>query len=164
MDLYGKKSISQALLILLNLLIGVGTIITIYVYHNILIQNLGKISQADIIVSLVLITIGTICTFLILFDLRKVVKTLINKNPFTNENVYRLKKISVQCFIISICYVLSIIYNSSGDTYRFIYIDKLGIHTETEPLIFFLAGVFLLILSAVFKQALEYKEENDYTI
>lgn len=44
------------------------------------------------------------------------------------------------------------------------YIYEKGIHTDTELIIFLIAGVFIAILSKIFKEAVKYKEENDYTI
>ncbi|WP_105177381.1 DUF2975 domain-containing protein [Clostridium cagae] len=164
MKLYGKKSISEILVILLNIVILVGAIITVDVYYNTFWTNKDILAKSDGFIIAFLLTIGVICTFLIAIDLKKVAKTLVNKNPFTINNIKNLNKIAIECFIISGCYIGNILYNINKYSYRFINIDNRGIHTDTEPVIFFVAGIFLLILASVFKQALKYKEENDYTI
>lgn len=164
MKLYGKKSISTILVTVLNMIILFGGILTLKVYYTNFWINRDTLPKVDGTVIAILLTIGVICTFSIVLDLRKILKTLVNENPFNWANVIILNKVAIKCFIISGCYIVNILYNMSKYTYRFIYVDNKGIHTDTEPVIFFLAGIFILVLAAVFKKAVKYKEENDYTI
>lgn len=93
---------------------------------------------------------GLFC-LLICHEMRKIFKTLNRRNPFMMDNAVSLKRVSICSFIISICYVVKIIcYNS--------------ILTMVITMIFVILGLFLLVLSEVFKQAVEVKEENDLTI
>ena len=116
------------------------------------------------IITYILFSIGGISIILILFNLRKVVRSLINITPFVKDNVLCLKRISLLSFIISICYALNFVINGQYKNFNIAYIDSSGIHTDIEFLIFFFAGCFILILSEVFKQAVEVKEENEFTI
>ncbi|HCW04918.1 MAG TPA: hypothetical protein DGK91_10605 [Clostridium sp.] len=68
------------------------------------------------------------------------------------------------CFTITACYIINFIINNQFRDFKFILIDEQGILTDIEFLIFFFTGCFILILSQVFKQAIEYKEDNDLTI
>ncbi|KGM93441.1 hypothetical protein Z968_12525 [Clostridium novyi A str. 4552] len=164
MKYYGKKSLSQVLLWMLDIILVVGVGLSILVYYNTFFKNTGNINGKNKIVLGILLTIGVVCIFLIVFELRKIVKTLIKSNPFVWSNVKSLKKISVKCFIIAACYFGNFVASFGKEKYKFIYLDAKGIHTDTEPIIFILAGIFIAILAGVFKKAIEYKEENDFTI
>jgi hypothetical protein len=164
MKLYGKKSIANILGIILNIILVVGIIITTMVYYNTFFANRGTLDETNNFVIGLLMTIGIVCIFLIVFHLKSIVGTLVTGNPFVMKNIKSLNKIAIECFIISGCYLLNFLVNIGKSTYKFIYVDNKGIHTDTELIIFFLAGGFILILSAVIKEALKYKEENEYTI
>lgn len=161
-----SKNMSKTLDIILNLIIVLGLIITAKIYYSIFVEakDNSTLSNTQTIIMILILTIGIISTFLIVFDLKKILKTIIKSNPFVLSNVKSLYKISVECFIITGCYLANILFNFKNHIYKFIYVDSNFIHTDTEPIIFFLAGIFILILAAVFKEAIKYKEENDYTI
>ena len=90
--------------------------------------------------------------------------SLVKANPFVWKNVESLKIVATSCFIICACYVLNIFINNQYLNLKLIEIDAKGIHTDIEFIIFFFAGCFTLVLSKVFKQAIEVKEENDFTV
>lgn len=102
--------------------------------------------------------------YVILFNLRKIVISLISSDPFVYENVKRIRNISKACFVVAAGYVLNFFINDQYLDFKLAYIDNKGIHTDLEFLIFFFAGCFILILSEVFKRAVQVKEENDYTV
>lgn len=164
MKYYGKKSLSQVLLWILNIMLVLGIGLTILLYYNTFFKDIGSIDEKNKIILGTLLTIGVVCIFLIVIELRKIVITLIKTNPFVWSNVTSLKRISVECFIIAACYFGNLVLSFGKEKYRFIYLDAKGIHTDTEPIIFILAGIFIAILAGVFKKAIEYKEENDFTI
>lgn len=164
MKLYGKKSVGEILGIFLNIILVLGLVMTVMVYYNTFFVNKESLKGTNIFLMGLVMTIGIICTFLIVFHLKSIVSTLIDGNPFVWKNVKSLNKISIECFIISGCYLLNFIANIGSRAFKIIYVDNNGIHTDTEPIIFLLAGAFILVLSIVFKEALNYKEENDYTI
>jgi len=163
MKYYGKSSLSLFLKILLDIL-GIGGFI---LFLFILRKNLSKgmnLSSAPAVVTCLLFIIGSISLFTILFYLRKIVISLIKVTPFISENVIGLKRISICCFIISATYVINFIINNKLKDFQLINIDSKGVHTDVEFLVFFFAGCFLLILSQVFKQAIAFKEDNDFTV
>jgi hypothetical protein len=93
---------------------------------------------------------GAFCLWII-YEMIKIFKTLNRKNPFMMDNVISLQKTAFSSFIIAAAYIVKIIFYNS-------------FLTMVITMIFVIAGLFLTILSEVFKQAVEYKEENDLTI
>lgn len=87
----------------------------------------------------------------LVYEMRKVFKNINKRNPFIIENVKSFKHMSVASFIISVAYIVKVIFFPS-------------ILTIIMTMVFIIAGFFLLILSEVFYQAVIVKEENDLTI
>jgi len=164
MKYYGKMSLASFLKISLDIMIVVGIVIYFILSKGILMKKGINMEPSRFIITYILFSIGGISIILILFNLRKVVRSLINITPFVKDNVLCLKRISLLSFVISICYALNFVINGQYKNFNIAYIDSSGIHTDIEFLIFFFAGCFILILSEVFKQAVEVKEENEFTI
>ncbi len=72
-------------------------------------------------------------------------------NPFIYENVKALKTMGYASFIISLCYLIKIIYYPT-------------ILTIIVTMIFIIAACFCIVLAEVFRQAVDTKNENDLTI
>lgn len=102
------------------------------------------------IIAAVLMSSGTLAVY-ILFNLKKMYKTLLGGNPFTEGNISCFRKMAVSCAVIS-----------------FIYIIKSAlIFTLTSLIIvlmFAVGSLFCLTLKDIFKQALFFKEEHDWTV
>lgn len=164
MELRNEQKLSKILSIILNFTIILGLILTgILIYDTFINKRIENviISQGIIIVLLV-IGIGNL--FYIIFMLKGIINTLIKGNPFVRSNAIAFKKISVSCLIISMCYLLNLLLNSNFKTFKFIYIDNMGIHTDMEVFIFLFASAFIYILAKVFDKAVSFKEENELTI
>lgn len=87
----------------------------------------------------------------IIRELRKIFKTVINKDCFVRDNVVSLDKMCKwSFFIVLMSIVRSIVYLTAA----------MGVII----LVFAIAGLFSKVLAFVFEQAIEYKEENDLTI
>lgn len=87
----------------------------------------------------------------IIWELRKIFKTVIDKNCFVPENVVSLDKMSKwSFFIVVMSIVRSVVY--------------VTIAMAVVILVFTIAGLFSKVLSFVFEEAVGYKEENDFTI
>lgn len=171
MNYYGKKSLSSLLKIILIILLIIGTVA--YVSISILkIPDVVNLISADTkisykfntLITYVIFLIGGLASISIVFHLIKIVDSLIKVNPFVKQNVISLKKISIDCFIICGNYIINFFINGLYKNFHIIEIDLKGIHTDCEFMLFFFAACFLLILSHVFDQAVEAKEENDFTI
>ena len=92
-----------------------------------------------------------LCSLYILWQLKAMFKTLLGGNPFINANVSCLRKCSVASFFIVIIYIVKTIFWFS-------------IMTSVVVILLSLMGLFCLTLKDVFKQAVAYKEENDWTV
>lgn len=87
----------------------------------------------------------------LLWELRKIFKTVLAKNCFVRENVVSLQKMGNWSFFIALMAgVRSIVY--------------MTIAMGVVILVFLIAGLFSKVLSLVFEQAVAYKEETDWTI
>lgn len=87
----------------------------------------------------------------LLLELRKIFKTVLAGNCFVKENVISLQKMGNWSFFIALMAgVRSIVY--------------MTIAMGVVILVFVIAGLFSKVLSFVFEQAVEYKEETDWTI
>lgn len=92
-----------------------------------------------------------IAAVVIIRELRRIFRTVINEDCFVRSNVESLDKMCKwSFFIVLMAIVRSIVY--------------LTIAMGVVILVFTIAGLFSKVLSFVFEQAIEYKEENDFTI
>lgn len=93
---------------------------------------------------------GIVCLGLV-YEIRKIFKTLNRKNPFMMDNVKSLNRVGWACFIIAAAYIIKIFcYNS--------------VLTAIIAMVFIIAGLFAVVLAEVFRQAIAVKEENDLTV
>ena len=88
---------------------------------------------------------------LILYELRKMMKTVIEDNCFVQENVTSLYRMGNYAFAIALIKILR----------NFIYFTPAAVVTAG---VFLFAGVLSKVLAKVFDKAVRYKEENDLTI
>ncbi len=87
----------------------------------------------------------------LLWELRKIFKTVLAEDCFVKENVVSLQKMGNWSFFIALMAgVRSIVY--------------MTIAMLVVILVFLIAGLFSKVLSFVFEQAVAYKEETDWTI
>ena len=100
---------------------------------------------------LILLFLSGVCGVFIVNELKNIIKTINNKDPFVLKNVVSLKKMAIAAFIITGLFISKIIYANT-------------IMTVATAITFFTMGIFSIILSEVFKQAVIYKEDNDFTI
>jgi len=99
---------------------------------------------------IILIIAGSCCVY-ILWQLKIIFRSLSGGNPFVSENVSCLRKSGVASFLIALVFMI--------ETLRFLLISAFFL-----VIIFALLGLFCLTLKDVFKQAIAYKEENDWTV
>ena len=115
--------------------------------------------QVWVVLSLFLLFCGG-CTALILWQAKKVLDTILKGEPFTLGNAVNLKRAAVCCFLISGAALVRLVwgfayYRSIGPlfTYNALFVP-----------VFFMAGLLCLVMSALFHQAAELKEDQDLTI
>lgn len=100
---------------------------------------------------LIIFGISGICGLLIVYQLRKMMKTVIDRDCFVDGNVKSLKLMGEISFIIAVLFIIKSFILPTPATFIIV-------------LTFFIAGLFSLVLSCVFSEAIRYKEENDLTI
>lgn len=87
----------------------------------------------------------------IIYYLRQIFRTILAGECFVEENITSLKRMGIASFLISLVTVIRLFFVITPATLIII-------------LVFFIAGLFSLVLAQVFKQAVSYKQENDFTI
>ena len=100
------------------------------------------------------------CTAMILWQAKKVLDTILEGNPFQIKNARALSRAAVCCWVISGMALARLFWWLGHDhsaaplfTYNTLFI--LG---------FLMAGLLFLVMSALFHQAAELKEDQDLTI
>jgi len=99
----------------------------------------------------VLFSLSGIFAVLILHQLRKMFRTVLNDDCFIRENVASLQKMSIYSFFIAAVTACRL----------FLYLTPA---VMIVILVFVIAGLFSKVLAGVFDKAVTYKEENDLTI
>jgi hypothetical protein len=102
------------------------------------------------ILTIALFTSG-VCAVYILFNLKVMFKTLLGGNPFVEKNISCLRKIAVASMLIAIIFAVKTIL-------------MFTVATAVIVLVFIIASLFCLTLKDIFKQAIYYKEEHDWTV
>lgn len=100
------------------------------------------------------------CTAVILWQARRVLDTVLGGNPFQKKNGESMKCAAACCFVISAAALLRTFW-------RFWYygsIAPLFTYNALFVPLFAMGGLLCMVMSALFRQAAELKEENDLTI
>lgn len=101
--------------------------------------------------SVIIYTVLGVSAVILIRELRKIFKTVLDGDCFVMENVISLKKMGNWSFFIAgMSVVRSIVY--------------MTIAMSVVILVFIIAGLFSKVLALVFEEAVRYKEENDLTI
>ncbi len=99
----------------------------------------------------IIFIIAGVFALVIVWELRTIFKTVMKEDPFVRENVRSLKRMGISSFCIA-----------------FVMLSRLLFVITPAALVlvavFAIAGLFSLVLSQVFDQAVTYKQENDLTI
>lgn len=99
----------------------------------------------------IIFIIAGVFALIILWNLRKMFRSVIEENPFIQENVTSLKVMGVCAFTIAILMAIRLFFIITPAALILV-------------LVFLVAGLFSLVLSQVFDRAVTYKLENDLTI
>lgn len=101
--------------------------------------------------SLVILYLSGILALIVLFQSIKLLKNVDKESPFISENLKILNIIGICSLLIAVIYVFAIFVIKS-------------VFTIILFMTFTILGFMSIILSGIFKKAIEYKEENDLTI
>ena len=100
---------------------------------------------------LVIFFLSGVCGLIIVWQLRKMITTVTDRNCFVDSNTKSLKVMGRVALIIAVLFLIKVFVFPTPATFIII-------------LTFFIAGIFSHVLSLVFSEAVRYKEENDLTI
>ncbi len=116
-------------------------------------------SSRTLVLTLFLVVSG-ICTAIILWQGRRVLRTILRGEPFSLENAISLRRAAVCSFVIAVAALARVICNMC----LFHSAMPLLSYNALFVPIFAMAGLLCLVMSALFRQAAEIKAENDLTI
>ena len=138
---------------LLNVMFYTGILVVVSLPYTL--KMAGKYYSADFkehyISMLIIFLISGVCGLIIVFQLKKMMGTVADKNCFVDNNTKSLKLMGKAAFVIAVFFILKLFILPTPATFIII-------------LTFFIAGLFSYVLSFVFSEAIRYKEENDLTI
>lgn len=171
MKILGEKSLSSKVIVGLNILFTTISIVDIVVL-SIIIKIVNHITMgediqnnvSDLVFFIMIISTGIIALFII-YQFIKIFKNLKRDILFCEDNVKSLNIVSYSCFVISALYlviaifIFSIMKNLIGEFVHYIFAISIIL-----MIIFAVYGVGIKILNEIYKKAIEYKEENDFTI
>ncbi len=137
---------------LVDFMFGMGILVTLTLpwsikwagkYLEQLTENYGEIVTIYFVLGILALAI--------IWELRKMFRTVLAKNCFVRENVASLKHMSYYSgLIVLMSIVRTIVYTT--------------IAMLVIILVFIIAGLFCQVLAQIFDEAINYKEENDLTI
>lgn len=171
MKILGEKSLSSNVIIGLDVIFAIISLIDIWVF-SVILKIVVHISMneniqsnvTDLVFFVILLMTGIIALFVI-YQFLKIFKNLKDNVMFSEENLIRLSKIAINCFILSILYlVLAIIVFIIMKNAT----NEIAYYTLAFSVIlmfvFMVNGIGIKVLCEIYKKAIEYKEENDFTI
>lgn len=154
MVIIGEKGLSGLvkytldLMMLLVMLVLLTLPITVKMYIETYVSTVGENYYWFL---LVFLWVSGLLYMGIVYELRKMFKSLNQREPFTRANVASFKRIAVLALWVAAIYAIKIVF----------YISLLTIVIGMAALS---VGLCALIIGEVFRQAVEVKEENDLTI
>ena len=101
-----------------------------------------------------------VCTAVILWQGRRVLKTILRGEPFSMENAVSLRRAAVCGFLITAAALVRVVFS----LFYYRSLQSLTTYNALFVPIFAMFGLLCLIMSALFRQAAELKAENDLTI
>ncbi len=112
---------------------------------------IGYSNPAYLTVFATVLFLSGLCCVYILYHLKVMYKTLLIGNPFVESNVIHLRKIALACCLTAVIYIVKsiILFTFASCVIAFV---------------FMVGCLFCLTLKDLFKQAINYKNENELTI
>ena len=147
-----KKNLTMWTKYLLDFMFYIGIAVTVTLPFSIrkigeLLPTIVEHYEETVIIYFVL----GVAAIVLIRELRKIFKTVLEEDCFVQENVVSLQKMGNWSFFIAVMSVVrSIVY--------------MTIAMLVVILVFVIAGLFSKVLAYVFEEAVRYKEENDLTI
>ena len=101
-----------------------------------------------------------VCTAVMLWQARRVLSTVCARTPFCSANARSMGRAAVCCFLIAAAALARVCWGF----WFYRSIQPLLTYNALFCPIFLMGGLLCMVMSALFRQATELKEENDLTI
>ena len=115
-----------------------------------LLRFIGVSLEFRIVYTTILLSAG-VCGVYIMYQLKCMFRTLLGGNPFVSQNVTCLRKCAVASALIACIFLIRLLL-------------WFTIAASVVVVIFSLLSLFSLTIKDLFKQAVAYKEETDWTV
>lgn len=147
------EKIKKFTMIILDIMLysGVVVIVTVPIWLKLAGTYYSSEIKEHYLFMLMVFLAAGICGMNIIYELRKMMRTVLAQNCFVGSNVKSLKKMSALSVGIAVLFILKCVFIPTPATFIIV-------------LVFFVAALFSCVLSCVFREAIDYKEENDLTI
>ena len=148
-----ESKITRATKWILDIMFFVGMVVTLTLpvsmhYYGVYVNSLF---QEHYVQMLIIFFIAGVFAVLILGELRRMFRTVLADNCFVQDNVKSLNRMGIYSFGIMLVMLLRL---------PLLFTPAVSIIV----IVFLIAGLFSRVLALVFAKAVEYKEENDFTI
>ena len=130
---------------------GIIVLITLPIWLRFAGTHYSKDIEIHYLAMLIVFAVSGLNGILIVNELRKMMKTVLEANCFVEDNVKSLRRMARYSLVISIFFFIKVLLVPTPATLIII-------------LVFFIAALFSVVLSCVFQEAVNYKDENDLTI
>jgi hypothetical protein len=148
-----KSIISKIVTVILKIILCLGSISLFFVPY--IYDFIGKYQDIafndQTILYKVALYISAVLVLYIIFELIKIFSLVYKENPFNKNTEYSLKRIAIVLMILSLITLIKSIFIPtvlSFSIFIILFVGSLGVY----------------VLSQVFKAAIEYKNEIDYTV
>ena len=130
---------------------GIIVLLTLPIWLRFAGTHYSKDIEIHYLAMLIVFAVSGLNGLLIVNELRKMMKTVLKVNCFVEDNVKSLRRMARYSLVISIFFFIKVLLVPTPATLIII-------------LVFFIAALFSVVLSCVFQEAVNYKDENDLTI
>lgn len=130
---------------------GIIVLLTLPIWLRFAGTHYSKDIEINYLAMLIVFAVSGLNGLLIVNELRKMMKTVLEVNCFVEDNVKSLRRMARYSLVISIFFFIKVLLVPTPATLIII-------------LVFFIAALFSVVLSCVFQEAVNYKDENDLTI
>ena len=130
---------------------GIIVLLTLPIWLRFAGTHYSKDIEIHYLAMLIVFAVSGLNGILIVNELRKMMKTVLEVNCFVEDNVKSLRRMARYSLVISIFFFIKVLLVPTPATLIII-------------LVFFIAALFSVVLSCVFQEAVNYKDENDLTI
>lgn len=130
---------------------GIIVLLTLPIWLRFAGTHYSKDIEIHYLAMLIVFAVSGLNGLLIVNELRKMMKTVLEANCFVEDNVKSLRRMERYSLVISIFFFIKVLLVPTPATLIII-------------LVFFIAALFSVVLSCIFQEAVNYKDENDLTI